>query len=103
MLEVVYWHQIFDDAGEDPEGLFLGHDLQEPAYDEVEALTVADVNVAIRVRSANPLDCFKDLLTKLLLQGVLAFVPFFIVLKEGFVREGPGHVHLDLMSVCRRV
>ena len=43
ILEVVHWHEILYDASEDPEGFFLGHDLQQSSNDEVEALTVADV------------------------------------------------------------
>lgn len=77
--------------------------MQESANDEVEALTVADVNVAIRVRRTDPLNGFKDLLAKLLLESVFAFVTFLIVLKEGFVRKSSWHVHLDLMSIRRRV
>ena len=43
ILEVVHWHEILYDAGEDPEGFFLGHDLKQSSNDEIEALTVADV------------------------------------------------------------
>lgn len=101
VLKVIYRHQVFDQARERPESLFLGHNLQQTPDNKVEALAVADVRVAIGVRSADALDGIEDLLPKPLLKRVFSLVTVLIVLEEGLVGERPWHVNFNLMSIAR--
>ena len=67
LLEVVDGHDVLYDAREGPERLLFRHYLQEASHYEVEALTVAKMNVAISVHRADSLNGFKHFLAKLLL------------------------------------
>ena len=102
VLEVVDWHEVLNDTTEGPEGLLLGHHLQEAPNDKVEALTVADMGVTVGIGRADTLNSIKNLLSKLLLQCILSFILLFVVLEKGLVRKRPRHVNFNLVSVgCR--
>ena len=47
VLKVIDWHQILDQTCEGPERLFFGHHLQQAADNEVEALAVPDMHIAV--------------------------------------------------------
>jgi hypothetical protein len=101
VLIIVEWHKIFDDAAKSPESLLFRHYLKETSDNKVEALTVANVDIAVRVGAANTLNSVQDLLSKLLLQSIISLVLLLVVFEECLIRKGPRHINCNLVSVCR--
>ena len=103
VLKVVNWHEVLNDTTECPEGFFFSHNLQETSNDEVEALAVADMGVAISIGCTDTLNSVKDLLPKLLFKRIFSFLLIFIVLEKGLVRKCPWHVNVNLVTISCRI
>ena len=100
---IVKWENAttFNKGRESPEGLLLCHDLEQAAYDEVEALNVANLDVTVGVGRTDALNCFEHLTTELFFKSVLANISLFIVSKEVLISKGAWHINFDLMPVKR--
>ena len=62
VLEVVQRQIVLYQAAEGPKCFLFSHDFDQAPHDEVEALAVAYVYVAVSVQSAHPLDHIEHLL-----------------------------------------
>jgi len=100
ILEVIKGHYILDYVSKRPKSFFFCHYLEETPDYEVEALTIANVDISVSICCTNSLNSVQDVLPQLFLQGVFPLVFLFIVFKECFVGESPRHIDCDLMSVC---
>ena len=103
VLKVVHGHQIFDHASERPERLFLRQDVQQASNDEVEALAVSNVDVAVGIGRAHTLNRVQHFLPELLLESIVSLISLLVVAEESFVWESSRHVYFDLMPIRRRI